>query len=144
MINKTENPNSVTQTSSPLGVSGMFHGASNLIFENARELRNKQTESEIILWNILKDYKLRGFKIRRQHPIANYIADFYCHKAKLIIEIDGEYHNNKEQVLIDKERTAYFNEIGLQEIRFTNNQVLFEIEIVLNKIDDIIGLKNEK
>ena len=143
MINKTENPNSVTQTSSPLGVRGMFHGASNLIFENARELRNKQTESEIILWNILKDYKLRGFKFRRQHPIANYIADFYCHKAKLIIEIDGEYHNNKEQVLIDKERTAYFNEIGLQEIRFTNNQVLFEIEIVLNKIDDIIGLKNE-
>jgi len=144
MINKTENPNSVTQTSSPLGVSGMFHGASNLIFENARELRNKQTESEIILWNILKDYKLIGFKFRRQHPIANYIADFYCHKAKLIIEIDGEYPNNKEQVLIDKERTAYFNEIGLQEIRFTNNQVLFEIEIVLNKIDDIIGLKNEK
>lgn len=144
MINKTENPNSVTQTSSPLGVRGMFHGASNLIFENARELRNKQTESEIILWNILKDYKLIGFKFRRQHPIANYIADFYCHKAKLIIEIDGEYHNNKEQVLIDKERTAYFNEIGLQEIRFTNNQVLFEIEIVLNKIDDIIGLKNEK
>ena len=92
----------------------------------------------------MKDYKLRGFKFRRQHPIANYIADFYCHKAKLIIEIDGEYHNNKEQVLIDKERTAYFNEIGLQEIRFTNNQVLFEIEIVLNKIDDIIGLKNEK
>ena len=91
----------------------------------------------------MKDYKLRGFKFRRQHPIANYIADFYCHKAKLIIEIDGEYHNNKEQVLIDKERTAYFNEIGLQEIRFTNNQVLFEIEIVLNKIDDIIGLKNE-
>ena len=92
----------------------------------------------------MKDYKLIGFKFRRQHPIANYIADFYCHKAKLIIEIDGEYHNNKEQVLIDKERTAYFNEIGLQEIRFTNNQVLFEIEIVLNKIDDIIGLKNEK
>ena len=144
MINKTENPNSVTQTSSPLGVRGMFHGASNLIFENARELRNKQTESEIILWNILKDYKLRGFKFSRQHPIANYIADFYCHKAKLIIEIDGEYHNNMEQVLIDKERTEYFNEIGLQEIRFTNNQVLFEIEIVLNKIDDIIGLKNEK
>ena len=115
MINKTENPNSVTQTSSPLGVSGMFHGASNLIFENARELRNKQTESEIILWNILKDYKLRGFKFRRQHPIANYIADFYCHKAKLIIEIDGEYHNNKEQVLIDKERTAYFNEIDYKK-----------------------------
>ena len=144
MINKTENPNSVTQTSSPLGVRGMFHGASNLIFENARELRNKQTESEIILWNILKDYKLRGFKFRRQHPIANYIADFYCHKAKLIIEIDGEYHNNKEQVLIDKERTAYFNEIGLQEIRFLNQQILFDIENVLIQINNIIGLRNDK
>ena len=96
------------------------------------------------MWKILRSRKFNKYKFRRQHPLSNYIADFYCHKAKLIIEIDGEYHNNMEQVLIDKERTAYFNEIGLQEIRFTNNQVLFEIEIVLNKIDDIIGLKNEK
>jgi very-short-patch-repair endonuclease len=96
------------------------------------------------LWSILKEYKLKGFKFRRQHPISNYIADFYCHKAKLIIEIDGEYHNNEEQILIDKERTKYFNEIGLTEIRFSNQQVLFEIENVLNKIDKIIGLENER
>ncbi len=122
----------------------MFHGASNLIFENARELRNNQTETELILWNVLKDYKLNGFKFRRQHPISNYIADFYCHKAKLIIEIDGEYHNNKEQIIKDKERTAYFTEIGLKEIRFSNQQILFQIENVLNEIDNIIGLKKRK
>jgi very-short-patch-repair endonuclease len=122
----------------------MFYGASNIIFENARKLRNNQTKTEHILWSILKEYKLKGFKFRRQHPISNYIADFYCHKAKLIIEIDGEYHNNEEQILIDKERTKYFNEIGLTEIRFSNQQVLFEIENVLNKIDKIIGLENER
>jgi very-short-patch-repair endonuclease len=121
----------------------MFQGASNIIFENARRLRENQTEAEVVLWNILKDYKLKGFKFRRQHPIANYIADFYCHKSKLIIEVDGEYHNNKEQTLKDKERTSYFNEIGLQEIRFTNNQVLLEIEKVLEKINNEIGLKDE-
>ncbi len=144
MKSKTGIPNSITLTSSPSGVRGMFHGASNLIFENAKELRNKQTETELILWNILKDYKLNGFKFRRQHPISNYIADFYCHKAKLIIEIDGEYHNNKEQILIDKERTAYFIEIGLQEIRFSNKQILFEIEKALIEINKIIGLQNER
>ena len=98
----------------------------------------------MILWNILKGYKLNGFKFRRQHPISNYIADFYCHKAKLIIEIDGEYHNNKEQILTDKERTAYFISIGLQEIRFSNQQILFKIESVLKEIDNKIGLNNEK
>jgi very-short-patch-repair endonuclease len=144
MKNKKCISNSNTQASSPLGVSGMFHGASNLIFENARALRNNQTETELILWNILKNYKQNGFKFRRQHPISNYIADFYCHKAKLIIEIDGEYHNNKEQIIRDKERTAFFLNIGLKEIRFSNQQVLFEIENVLNEIDNIIGLKNEK
>lgn len=146
MKNKITESDSNAQTSSPLGDRGvtMFYGASNLIFENARELRNNLTETERILWNILKEYKLRGFKFRRQHPIANYIADFYCHKAKLIIEIDGGYHNNKEQILIDKERTAYFVEIGLREIRFSNQQILFEIESVLNEIDNIIGFKNEK
>jgi len=122
----------------------IFHGASNLIFENARLLRNNQTETEIILWNILKEYKLKGFKFRRQHPIANYIADFYCHKAKLIIEIDGEYHNDKDQILKDKERTNYFVEIGMQEIRFSNNEILFELENVLDVINNLIGLKNEK
>lgn len=146
MKSKIENTESKTEMNSLSRVrsSNMFQGASYLIFENARELRNKQTESELILWNILKDYKLKGFKFRRQHPISNYIADFYCHKAKIIIEIDGGYHNSIEQVLIDKARTEYFLEIGLQEIRFSNQQILFEIENVLNKIDNIIGLKNER
>lgn len=144
MKSKNTEMNSNPQTISPLGVRGMFYGATNLIFENAKELRNNQTEAEAVLWNILKDYKLSGFKFRRQHPISNFIADFYCHKVKLIIEIDGEYHNNIEQKIKDKERTAYFLEIGLQEIRFSNNQILFEIENVLNTINNIIGLKNEK
>lgn len=144
MKSKNENPIGITQDSSPIVVRGMFCGASNLIFENARALRNNQTKTEQILWNILKEYKLKGFKFRRQHPIANYIADFYCHKAKLIIEVDGEYHNNEEQILIDKERTAYFNEIGLQEIRFLNQQILFDIENVLIQINNIIGLRNDK
>lgn len=120
----------------------MFYSASNLIFENARILRGNQTEAETVLWNILKDYKLKGFKFRRQHAIANYIADFYCHKASLVIEIDGEYHNTNEQIEKDKYRTDYFNEIGLKEIRFTNNQILCDIGNVLNEINNFIGLTN--
>lgn len=151
--NKDIKSKSTSQTSSPLGVRGnsplnvkssMFHGASNLIFENARLLRENQTEAETVLWNILKEYKKNGFKFRRQHPIGNYISDFYCHKAKVIIEVDGGYHNTKEQIEKDKFRTMFFNEIGLQEIRFSNNQILFDIDNVLIEINNFIGLTNGK
>lgn len=66
---------------------GMFYGSSPIIFENAKKLRNDPTGSEIIFWGLLKQH-FKDSRFKRQHPVSNYIADFYCHKLKLVIEID--------------------------------------------------------
>jgi very-short-patch-repair endonuclease len=113
----------------------MFHGASPIHFEFARKLRDNQTTSEVFLWQHLKSLQTT-FKVRfrRQHPILHFIADFYCHKAKLIIEIDGGYHDTPDQYSYDKNREAELEALGLKVIRFTNDEVLGDIENVLNKI----------
>ena len=115
------------------GGSNMFYGALPIHFEFARELRNNPTEAESFLWYHLNCIK--GIRFKRQHPILYFIADFYCHKAKLVIEVDGEYHNIPEQYLYDKNRDAELEELGLKVIRFTNKEVLFEIEKTLYVIE---------
>jgi len=116
----------------------MWKGASPEIFSNAKDLRNKITEAEGLLWEQLKSNKFHNLKFRRQHPILNYVVDFYCHKLKLVIEIDGGYHANKEQIEKDNQRTEnlIFNE--LKVIRFTNSQVKDNIEDVLIGIEELI------
>lgn len=116
-----------------LKISGMHDDASPQIFKNAARLREDMTEPEKLLWEKLR-LKPLGFKFRRQHPINKYVLDFYCHKLKLSIEIDGGYHLSREQREKDKERTETINELGIKEIRFTNNEVLVDIETVLSKI----------
>src|SRR5688500_8665320 len=98
--------------------SEMFFGASASIFEKAKELRNNMTESEKIVWERLNNNKLKGYKFRRQHPISNFIADFYCHKAQLVIELDGRIHNNPEQRNYDSGREFELKELGLMILRF--------------------------
>jgi very-short-patch-repair endonuclease len=92
------------------------------------------TVPEIILWNYLRK-KPFGFKFRRQHPIQVYVLDFYCHKLKLSIEIDGAYHTSLEQKEKDIARTKDLNEVGIKEIRFTNDDVLNHFELVIEKIE---------
>ncbi len=113
---------------------GMWKGAPESSFLKAIELRNNETEAEKILWEKLKGNKIKNLKFRRQHPVSLYIADFYCHKLKLIIEIDGEYHLSKEQIIKDSERTAILNSNGLEVIRFRNDEVLNDVDLVLSKI----------
>ncbi|TKB99486.1 imidazole glycerol phosphate synthase subunit HisF [Pedobacter cryotolerans] len=115
----------------------MFYGASNLIFENAKALRNRVTESESLLWGYLSNKQL-GVKFRRQHPISLYIADFYCHEIKLIIEIDGSIHNNPEILINDIERQKNLEALGITVIRFTNNQLHNNLNSVLDKIKQTI------
>src|SRR5580765_7230356 len=79
----------------PYKEGGMFEGASHLIFGNAKHLRKNMTVAQTVLWMHLKK-GINGFKFRRQHPIGLYIADFYCHKAKLIVEVDGLVHSEPE------------------------------------------------
>jgi len=78
----------------------MFYGASPLIFKRAEELRNRLTVTEEKLWNEIKINEWH-LKFRRQHPIANYIADFYCHGVRLIIELDGGIHDGEEAKILD-------------------------------------------
>jgi cyclase len=123
----------------PYKNGGMFEGANPLLFKRAKELRKHMTASETVLWMHLKgrDNKL-NFKFRRQHPIGSYVADFYCHKAKLIIEVDGSVHNSPEQQEKDKIRQADLESWGYCVLRFSNKQVLNQVETVLQKIKETI------
>jgi leucyl-tRNA synthetase len=89
----------------------------------ARSLRKEATLAEDILWQAVRDRQVDNYKIRRQHPIENYIVDFVCIETKLIIEVDGEYHNMPDQIKLDAQRTADLDFMGYSLIRFTNKQV---------------------
>jgi len=136
-MNNTQNE---TNQDSPLGVRGnnMFYGALPIHFEWAKKLRNNQTEAELFLRNHLLRIQISGVRFKSQHPVLYFIADFYCHKAKLIIEIDGGYHNTPEQFCYDRNRENELDALGLLVIRFTNEQVLNSIEKTLNMIETVI------
>ncbi|MHB1196560.1 MAG: endonuclease domain-containing protein [Lutibacter sp.] len=112
----------------------MWKGASPSGFLKAKELREKMTLSEKILWKELDNNKLLDVKFRRQHPIGIYIVDFYAHKLKLIIELDGKYHQNKKQQILDDERTTFLEFNGLKVIRFKNEEILENLSTVIQKI----------
>jgi very-short-patch-repair endonuclease len=112
----------------------VYYGAKKDTILFARELRKEMTDAEEVLWSKLRKKQVNGFVFRRQHPIDFYIVDFYCHKLKLVIEVDGEIHNLPEIFEYDKGRAAELERLGLKVIRFTNQQVLFETEEVINII----------
>ncbi|MEN6621689.1 MAG: endonuclease domain-containing protein, partial [Smithella sp.] len=104
------------------------------MLERVRELRRNATEAEALLWELLRDRHLEGFKFRRQHPLGGYILDFYCHEARLAVEIDGAVHHEADQAQHDADRSAYLNEQGIRVIRFWNHEVLSQTDAVLQKI----------
>ena len=122
----------------PLEPDNMWKGASSQIFSYAKKLRENQTEAEELLWLALKNNQVDGYKFRRQHPISKYIADFYCHSLKLVIEIDGGYHLTEEQQDLDKKRTANIEFQGLKVIRFSNEEILLKLPEVIIKIKEFI------
>lgn len=99
----------------------------NLSFLKARRktLRNNCTTAETILWEYIKQSKLHGRKFRRQHSVGSYILDFYCPSEYLAIELDGRIHDTPEQITYDQKRTAFLERLGIQVIRFRNEE-LFE------------------
>ena len=107
--------------------TSMHYGASKTIFQYAEELRKNMTEAEKAIWARLCKNQL-GVRIRRQHPIWKYIADYYCHELKLVIEIDGGVHLLKENKEYDIGRETTLNEFGIEIMRFTNYQVINEIQ----------------
>jgi cyclase len=116
----------------------MFLGAGSSIFKNAHALRNNMTPAEMVLWGRLKGNQL-GLKFRRQHPLGIYIADFYCHQHKLIIEIDGSIHNLPEIIANDLERQTSLEKDGMKFLRFKNSEIFNHLEEVLNTIKQTIS-----
>jgi type I restriction enzyme R subunit len=104
------------------------------LVDRARELRKKQTTAEALLWELLRNRQLFGFKFRRQHQFGDYIADFYCHEAQLVVECDGSAHAPNEAWHHDQERDAYMIEQGLRVLRFKNDMILNDTESVLEQI----------
>ena len=119
----------------------MFYGASPLIFQRAKELRNQVTHGEMVLWDYLRNNQI-GYRFRRQHPIGNFIVDFYCHQLKLVIEIDGSIHNEKDIQESDKVRQKILEADGLTILRFTNDEVLRNIGDVIQKINALANAKD--
>ena len=132
---------------SPEGKGAMsgIHTADPMMYEMlksyAEENRKNPTEAESLLWDALKAKNI-GAKFRRQHIIGDFIVDFFCHEANLVIELDGGYHNMPSQMKSDAERTAALNKMGYTELRFKNEEVLCNIENVLKTIKTFADIKS--
>ena len=113
-----------------------------LLKEFARHNRREMTKSKTILWNALRR-EIKSYKFRRQHPIGDYIADFLCVNNKMVIEVDGEYHNDPQQQKEDQWRTENLQNKGYHVIRFKNEEVDSDIQGVIRKIkEELINIEN--
>ncbi len=123
--------------SSPEGKDLGIHTADPMMYgllkERAEEMRKNPTEAESVLWDALRGNGL-GVKFRQQHIIEDFIVDFYCNEYKVTVEVDGGYHKTPEQTASDAERTARLNELGYTELRFTNEEILGDLDRVLKTI----------
>jgi very-short-patch-repair endonuclease len=106
---------------------------------NARSLRQHATIPERILWDALRGRRLDGWKFRRQHPIGQFVIDFFCREKAVAIELDGEVHDEIEKASHDLERTRYVNLQGISILRFANRQVLDDLPGVLLEIRRAMG-----
>ncbi len=100
--------------------------------QRARRLRKNVTDAEKHLWRQLRRRQLANYKFRRQHVFGIYIVDFVCLEAKLVIELDGGQH--QQQLAYDQQRTDYLTALGFTILRFWNNEVLQQTDVVLMRI----------
>ena len=115
----------------------MFYNAKPHIFENAKVLRKNMTGSEQKLWEFLKGKKMLGLRFRPQHPLDIFIADFYCHPLRLVIEVDGGVHKEKDQKEYDIGRETELNDLGIELVRFSNEEIDNDVSQVLIEIERI-------
>src|SRR5947209_19079110 len=102
--------------------------------DRAKQLRRAMTRAETLLWRYVKAGRTDSLAFRRQVPIRNYIPDFVCFSARLIIELDGESHDFEERQRADQRRDAFFTAEGFHVLRFTNEQVMSNLEGVIEAI----------
>ena len=114
-----------------------IRGTTPEIEQAAKRMRKNLTPAEACLWSALKSKKLNGVKFRCQHPVGNFILDFYCPSYKLVIEVDGKIHD--KQVDRDRFRTSKLEEYGYRVLRFSNEEVLSNLPRVLAEIRRVIS-----
>ena len=102
--------------------------------QRAKTLRHKMTRAETLLWRYIKAHRIDGLGFRRHTPIGPYIADFVCHSARLIVELDGESHDLLERQIADRRRDRFLAAKGFCPLRFTNEQVMSNLEGVVETI----------
>ncbi len=105
------------------------------IEQAARELRQNLTPAEAFLWSALRNRQLQGLRFRCQHPVGSFILDFYCPSCKLVVEVDGEIHDN--QIEYDEARTVKLAEYGYRVLRFKNKEVINDLPKVLAQIESV-------
>jgi very-short-patch-repair endonuclease len=113
----------------------MFYQASPIIFGRAKSLRLRKTVAEKKLWNLLRKKQMLGLRFKAQHPINQFIADFYCHTIRLVIEVDGSSHNKLKVRESDEKRSMELKKFGIELIRFSNDEIFNDIEQVRSKIE---------
>lgn len=104
----------------------------------SRDLRNNMTEAEKLLWSKLRNKQILGLQFYRQKPLLNFIVDFYCPSANLVIECDGSQHYTEEGLDADRVRDEALAQLGLKVLRFDNWQVLNEIDRVVEKVFEVV------
>ena len=112
----------------------MFYGAGRNTFQKAHFLRSKMTDAEMVLWSRLKNRNIFKVRFRRQHPVDIFVLDFYCHEIKLAIEVDGRIHLKREIQEYDEGRSHDIEKFGIKMLRFTNEQILNNLNEVQTKI----------
>lgn len=122
----------------------MHYGAPALLFARAKKMRRNMTVEEAILWEVLRNRKLYGYKFRRQHPTYLFILDFYCHPLRLGIEVDGKHHQIKKHSQYDRHRDNTLSSLGLTILRFPNHLITNDLDCVKERIiQKIQQLQNE-
>jgi very-short-patch-repair endonuclease len=104
-----------------------------------RRLRRESTDAELALWRQLRGSQLAGAKFRRQHQFGPYVLDFFCPATKLVIEVDGGQHYTNEGIASDGTRTRFLEANGLTVLRFTDTEVLTQIDAVAERILEALG-----
>lgn len=112
------------------------------LYQFGKELRQESTGAEKLLWTELRNRKLKGLKFRRQHPLDKFIVDFYCNEKKLVVELDGNVHDEKINKEYDEARTAMLAGLNIIVLRFKNEEIINKIKDVLKKIREVADLLN--
>ena len=112
----------------------MFYEASKNVFRKACMLRNNMTVAERMLWARLNKKQICGLRFKAQHPMGPYIADFYCHKARLVIEVDEKYHQTEVQQHFDQSRDRLMSEMGISVLRFSDIEIFEQMTRVIETI----------